>query len=53
MKIRQVLDKRVGETEYFKFLITLPKEEVKNSELLEKELKVKSEKNKIIIEKKN
>lgn len=51
MKIRQVLDKKVGETEYTKFLITLPKEIVNDSGLIGKELKVKSEKNKIVIEK--
>jgi hypothetical protein len=50
MKIRKVLDKRVGNTAYFKYLITLPKEIVENSGLLEKDLKVKKEEHKIIIE---
>jgi hypothetical protein len=51
MKIRQVLDKRVGDTEYSKFLVTLPKEIVQVSGLIGKELKAKAEKNKIVIEK--
>lgn len=50
MKIRKVLDKKVGETVYFKYLITLPKEIVESSGLLEKDLKVKKENHKIIIE---
>ena len=51
MKIRKVLDKKVGETSYFKYLVTLPKDVVENSGLLEKDLKVKKENHKIIIEK--
>jgi len=51
MKIRKVLDKKVGDTEYQKYLITLPKNIVKESNLLGKELKVKLEKGKIVIEK--
>jgi len=45
------LDKKIGNATYSKFLVTLPKDVVKESELMGKELKVKSEKNKIIIEK--
>lgn len=52
MKIRKVLDKKVGETEYSKYLITLPKEIVEKSELSGKELKARAQKNKIMIEKK-
>jgi hypothetical protein len=52
MKIRKVLDKKVGETSYYKYLITLPKEIVNESKFLEKNLKVKLEKNKITIEEK-
>ena len=51
MKIRQVLDKKVGETEYTKFLVTLPKDIVNESGLIGKDLKAKVEKNKIVIEK--
>jgi len=51
MKIREVLDKKVGDTTYSKFLVTLPKDAVKDSGLLGRELKVKAEKNKIVIEK--
>lgn len=52
MKIRKVLDKKIGETEYSKYLITLPKDVVEESELVGKELKAKAQKNKIMIEKK-
>jgi hypothetical protein len=52
MKIRKVLDKKVGEKVYHKYLITLPKEVVENSNLLNKELKSHSGKDKIVIEKK-
>lgn len=51
MKIRKVLDKRVGETSYSKYLITIPKKIVEESELLNKDLKVKLTNNKIVIEK--
>ena len=51
MEIRRVLDKKVGDTSYFKYLVTLPKDIVENSGLLEKDLKVKEENNKIVIEK--
>ncbi|MCL5729958.1 MAG: hypothetical protein M1165_00100 [Candidatus Pacearchaeota archaeon] len=50
MKIREVLDKKVGDTTYSKFLVTLPKDAVKDSGLFGKELRVKAEKNKIILE---
>lgn len=53
MKIREVLDKKIGDTTYSKFLVTLPKDAVKESGLLGKELIVRSEKNKIVIEKEN
>ncbi len=51
MKIMKVLDKKVGETTYYKYRINLPKEIVEISKFLDKELKVKLEKNKIVIEK--
>jgi hypothetical protein len=40
MKIRKVLDKKVGDTEYQKYLITPPKHVVEESNLLGKNLKV-------------
>lgn len=49
MRIREVLDKKVGNTKYSKYLITLPKDIVENSNLLGKDLKVKLNKEKIII----
>ena len=52
MKIRKVLDKKVGDAVYFKYLVTLPKDIVESSGLLEKELKIKKENSKLIIEKK-
>lgn len=51
MKIMKVLDKKIGEITYYKYRINLPKEIIENSNLLDKELKVKEEKGKIIIEK--
>jgi hypothetical protein len=51
MKIRKVLDKKIGDSTYFKYLITLPKEIVEESKLLGEKLKAKLSNNKIIIEK--
>jgi len=51
MRIRKVLDKKVGNTEYQKYLITLPKKIVEDSTLLGKNLKIKLEKGKITLEK--
>ncbi len=45
----KVFDKRVGDTEYNKYRINLPKKAVEESKLFGKELKVKVEKDKIII----
>jgi hypothetical protein len=50
MKIREVLDKKVGSTEYTRYITTLPKDVVKDSKLLGKELKARVEKGKIILE---
>ena len=52
MKIREVLDKKIGDTEYTRYITTLPKDVVKKSKLLGKELKARVEKGEIIIEKK-
>lgn len=51
MKIMKAFDKKVGETEYYKYRINLPKKVVEDSNLLGKKLKAKLEKGKIIIEK--
>lgn len=48
-----VIDKKIGDTTYYKYRINLPKEMVELSKLLGKEIKVKLDKGKIIIEKKN
>jgi len=51
MKIMKAFDKKVGETEYYKYRINLPKQVVKDSKLFGKKLKARLEKGKIIIEK--
>jgi len=53
MKIMKVLDKKVGYTEYIKYRINLPKKVVEESGLKDKEVKVREDKGKIIIEKNN
>ena len=52
MKIRKVLDKKVGEKEYKKFLVTLPKNVVLDSKLLEKDIEAVLEEGNIILRKK-
>lgn len=51
MKIREVLDKKIGDVKYTRYITTIPKEVVENSKLLGKELKAKTENGKIILEK--
>ncbi len=51
MKIIRVLSKKVGKVEYDKYLLNLPKKVVEESNLLGKNLKATTEKEKIIIEK--
>jgi hypothetical protein len=51
MKIMKVVDKKVGDTTYYKYRINLPKDIVEDLKLLDKEIKIKKEKGKIIIEK--
>lgn len=52
MKIREVLDKKIGNTEYKRYIIILPKDIVKESKLLGKELKaIVTDENKICLEK--
>ena len=47
----KVFDKKVGDTEYYKYRINLPKKIAEDSNLLGKEVKVRLYKGKIIIEK--
>jgi len=53
MKIIKVLSKKVGKTEYQKYLLNLPKSVVEESKLIGKELTAKADKERIIIEKAN
>lgn len=46
----KVLDKKVGDTEYIKYRVNIPKKVAEDSGLLDKEVKARSEKRKIIIE---
>ena len=50
MKIMKVRDKKVGDTEYIKYRINLPKKVVEETGLLNKELKVVARNNKIVVE---
>jgi hypothetical protein len=49
MKIREVLDKKIGDAKYTRYITTLPKDIVKESNLLGKELIAKAENGKIIL----
>lgn len=51
MKIREVLDKKVGDKTYNRYIVILSKKVVQESKLLSKELKAKVENNRIAIEK--
>ena len=51
MKIREVLDKKVGDVRYNRYIVILPKNVVQESKLLSQELKAKVENNRIVIEK--
>jgi hypothetical protein len=51
MKIREVLNKKVGNKKYKRFIITLPREDVENSELIKKELEIVSKKGEIKLRK--
>ena len=50
MKIREVLDKKIGRIEYTRFITTIPKDIVKASHLLGKDLVAKVRRGKIILE---
>lgn len=49
----KVLDKKIGNTEYIKYRINIPKKVAEDSKLLDKEVVVKLDSDKIIIEKEN
>lgn len=51
MKIMKVVDKKIGDTTYIKYRINIPLRVAENSKLLDKEVKVKLEGKKIVIEK--
>ena len=51
MKIMKVLDKKVGDIIYYKYRINLPVKIVEETKLLDKEIKARVEKGKIVIEK--
>lgn len=53
MKIREVLDKKVGETKYTRYIVILPKDVVEQSKLKGKELRATTDKEKIVLEKEN
>ena len=50
MKIMKSIDKKVGDKIYYKYKINLPKK-VEETNLLDKNLKARIEKDKIVIEK--
>jgi hypothetical protein len=50
MKIREVLDKKVGDVTYNRYILILPKDIVKESKLLGKELKASLKNHSITIE---
>ena len=52
MKIMKVLDKKVGDTIYYKYRVNLPKEVVRESGYLNKELKMELTDGKIVIQRK-
>lgn len=53
MKIREVLDKKVGDVTYNRYILILPKDVVKESKLLGKELKASLKEGEIVIQKIN
>ena len=53
MKIREVLDKKVRDKIYNRYILILPKDVVQDSKLLGIELRAKSQNGKIVIEKEN
>ncbi len=52
MKIMKVLDKKIGDTTYYKYRINLPVKVVEESGFLDKEVEVELENKRIVIKKK-
>ena len=50
MKIREVLDKKVGDVKYMRYITIIPKDIVEKSKLLGKELKAIAENGKLVFE---
>lgn len=50
MKILKAFDKEVNKKKYFRYRINLPKKVVEESGLIDKPLKARAEKKKIVIE---
>ena len=50
MKVMIVVDKKVGNKTYYKYRVNLPKDIVEDLKLVDKELRVRIEKDKLIIE---
>tara|TARA_Y100000310_G_scaffold345315_1_gene463676 strand:+ start:84 stop:233 length:150 start_codon:yes stop_codon:yes gene_type:complete len=46
----KVLDKRIGDTEYIKYRVNIPKKIAEDSGFLNKDIKIKLEKDRIVIE---
>lgn len=53
MKIMKVFDKKIGDKEYFKYRLPLPKKVAEDSGLINKELKVTTKGRKIVVEEDN
>ena len=53
MKLIKVYDKKVGETTYYKYRINIPKKIVELAQLIDKDLEVRLDGEKIIIQKIN
>ncbi len=49
----KAVDKKVGETIYYKYKINLPKRIVEESKFLNRELQIRFDKDKIVIERNN
>jgi len=50
VKIIKTYDKTVGDTEYYKYRAPLPKKVAEDSGLIDKELRITTKNNKIVIE---
>jgi hypothetical protein len=53
MKIRKVLDKKIGKTSYYKYIMRVPNKIVEKGKFLKKDIKVRLVGEKILIENNN